>query len=93
MTEETPPACWLCDRPLGEVIELHLPVPKNRGGKAKVQVHPICHRTIHVHCSNSEMARSFNTPETLRGHAEIGKFVDWVAGKPADFDAATAKRK
>jgi hypothetical protein len=85
------PHCWLCARPLGEVTELHLPIPKNRGGKVKVQVHPICHRTIHDNVSNAEMERRFNTPEALKAHEIIGRFVEWIANKPPDFDAPTKR--
>jgi hypothetical protein len=86
------PECWLCRRPLGGVVELHWPIPKNRGGKAKVQVHPICHRTIHDNVSNADMARRFHTPEALRENETIAKFIGWIANKPADFDAPTKGR-
>ncbi len=85
------PCCWLCGRPLGEVTELHLPVPKNRGGKAKVAVHPMCHRTIHDNFSNAEMERRYNTPDALKEHETIGRFLDWIANKPPDFDAPTKR--
>jgi hypothetical protein len=84
--------CWLCERPLGEITEWHHPVPKSRGGKAKELLHPICHRTIHIHLTNSELAKKFASAEALRTHEAIGRFVDWVANKPPDFDAPT-KRK
>ncbi len=83
--------CWLCGRLLGEVTELHLPIPKNRGGKAKVAVHPMCHRTIHDNISNADMARRYNTPDALKEHETIGRFVDWIANKPPDFDAPTKR--
>ncbi len=89
--ETSSPLCWLCARPLGEVTELHLPVPKNRGGKAKVAVHPMCHRTIHDNISNAEMARRYNTPDALKEHEIIGRFVEWATNKPPDFDAPTKR--
>ncbi len=82
-------ACWLCARPLGEVTEWHHPVPKSRGGKLREPVHPICHRTIHDNLSNSDLERRFNTAEALKGHEVIGRFADWIANKPPDFDAPT----
>ena len=51
--------CWLCERPLGERVEWHHPVPKSRGGRMTVAVHPICHRTIHATLSNAQLARGF----------------------------------
>jgi hypothetical protein len=85
--------CWLCARPLGEIVEWHHPVPKSRGGKAKEPVHPICHRTIHANLTNSELERTFNSADSLRSHAIIGGFVDWIAKKPADFDAPTKPKR
>ncbi|TNE39517.1 MAG: hypothetical protein EP321_08845 [Sphingomonadales bacterium] len=49
--------CWLCGRLLGRRVEWHHPVPKGRGGREKVPVHPICHRAIHAHFTNAELAR------------------------------------
>ncbi|WP_439485759.1 HNH endonuclease [Blastomonas fulva] len=87
-----PVPCWLCGRDLGEVVEYHHPVPKSRGGKGREPVHPICHRTIHAHFTNSELARTNGDPQALRDHPEIAKFLTWVAGKPADFNAPTKKK-
>jgi hypothetical protein len=68
-------------------------VPKSRGGRETVPVHPICHRTIHATLSNKELARSYATPEALRGHPEIARFIDWVSDKEPDFHAPTRPRK
>lgn len=86
------PDCWLCERPLGEVTEWHHPIPKSRGGKAKEPLHPICHRTIHANFTNSELEKRYSSRDELRGHEEIGRFVDWIARKPPDFDAPSKKR-
>lgn len=51
-----PATCWLCERPRGSRVEWHHPLPKSRGGRATVPVHPICHRTIHTAASNAELA-------------------------------------
>ena len=56
MTEEAA-SCWLCGRPLGSRVEWHHPVPKSRGGRQIVPVHPICHRALHAHFTNTELAR------------------------------------
>lgn len=84
------PTCWLCDRPMGERVEMHHPVPKSRGGKAVVPVHPICHQTIHATFSTAEMAKM--SREAQIAHPGITKFIAWVADKPADFHAPTKKR-
>jgi hypothetical protein len=78
---------------MGEISEWHHPVPKSRGGKDRVALHPICHQTIHSNLTNSELARRYATASALRGHAEIGKFLEWIANKPADFYVPTRNRR
>jgi hypothetical protein len=85
--------CWLCSRPMGEIVEWHHPVPKSRGGRDRQPVHPICHRTIHANFTNSDLEKRFATVEALLGHEEIGRFVSWIANKPSDFDAPTKGRR
>lgn len=89
---ETGP-CWLCARPLGRRVEWHHPHPKSRGGRETVPVHPICHRAIHAHFSNAELARLSAEGTTLRQHPELRRFLDWIASKPPDFHAPTRRRK
>ncbi|WP_434404334.1 HNH endonuclease [Sphingobium sp. DN12] len=81
--------CWLCARPLGTRVEWHHPVPKSRGGRQLVPVHPICHRTIHATLSNAELARAYADAMALRSHPAIARFLAWIADKPADFHAPT----
>ena len=85
--------CFLCRRPLGRRVERHHPVPKSRGGRETVAVHPICHRAIHAALSNGELERGFASPQALRAHPELARFVAWVAGKDPDFHAPTRRRK
>lgn len=89
--EEAP--CWLCARPLGRRIQWHHPVPKAKGGRETVPVHPICHRTIHANFTNAELARTGGTREALLANAAVAKFVGWVASKPPDFHAPTKSGK
>ena len=86
-------ACFLCGRPLGERVQWHHPVPKSRGGRETVPVHPICHRTIHATLTNKELERGYASAEALRCHPEIAKFLLWIAGKDADFHAPTRRRR
>jgi hypothetical protein len=83
--------CWLCHRPLGHRTEWHHARPKSRGGRDTVAVHPICHRTIHAHFSNAELARMAPDPDVLRATPEIARFLLWIANKPPDFHAPTRK--
>ena len=91
--QSDPATCWLCERDLGRRVEWHHPVPKSRGGRETVAVHPICHRTLHATFANAELARKGADAAVLRQDPEIAKFVRWVADKPPDFHARTAKRK
>ena len=84
-------ACFLCARPLGRRIEWHHPVPKSRGGRETVPVHPICHRTIHRTLSNKELERDFASAAALRAHPDIARFIDWIRNKDADFHAPTRR--
>ena len=83
--------CWLCERPLGEVVEWHHPVPKSRGGRGKVAVHPICHQTIHAQFTNAQLGRMGEDLAAIRGDEAVAKFLDWIADKPADFHVRTDK--
>lgn len=84
-------ACWLCGRDLGVRVEWHHPVPKSRGGRRTVAVHPICHRTLHAHLTNAELARVGEDLAALHRHPALARFLGWIADKPADFHVPTAR--
>ena len=83
--------CWLCNRPLGRRAEYHHPVPKSRGGRETVAVHPICHRTLHKIFSNKELEAMGLS--ALREKPEIARFLAWIATKEPDFHAPTHTRR
>jgi hypothetical protein len=85
--------CFLCGRPLGSRVEWHHVVPKSRGGRETVPLHPICHRTIHGLLPNSALARGYDSAEALRANPEIARFIAWVQSKDPDFHAPTRRRK
>lgn len=87
------PACWLCARPLGRRVEWHHPVPKSRGGRDRVAVHPICHRTIHATFGNALLARIADDRDTIAADPAVARFLRWVADKPPDFHAPTRIRR
>ena len=81
--------CWLCERPLGRKEQAHHVVPKAKKGRETVRVHPICHRTIHKHVTNAELARMAGSREALMEVEAVARFVRWVKDKPPDFHAPT----
>ena len=89
--EPTQSPCWLCHRPLGTRVEWHHPVPKSRGGRDKVAIHPICHRTLHARFSNAELQRTGDDLAVLRSDPDIARFLAWVGNKPPDFHAPTRR--
>lgn len=89
----TPSACWLCGRLLGKTIVWHHPVPKSRGGRDTVPMHPICQQTLIANFTNSELQRHGMDVAALLSNPNVRKFVDWVAKKDPDFTASTAKKQ
>lgn len=88
------PICPLCPRPIPPEVRqsLHHLIPKLKGGKGgpTVRLHQICHNEIHATLTEAELAREFNTPEALRAHPRLAKFIDWVAKKPPGFHSRTS---
>ncbi len=85
--------CWLCSRPLGKSVVLHHPIPKSRGGRDTVPMHPICQQTLTVNFTNSELQRHGMNVDGLLADPSVRKFVDWVAKKDPDFTATITKKQ
>ncbi len=85
--------CWLCGRPIGKTIVWHHPVPKSRGGRDVLPMHPICQQTLIANFTNSELQRYGMDVEGLQANPAVRKFVDWVANKDPDFTAPRAKKQ
>jgi hypothetical protein len=90
-TAESAPAepCWLCGRPLGKTVDRFHPIPKSRGGRDTVPVHPICRETIDANFSAGELVRHAENSIPLGDNETVARFIKWVANKPADFHSAT----
>jgi hypothetical protein len=93
MVGATAERCWLCGRPLGERAESHHPIPKSRGGRETVPIHPICHRTLHHVFSNAELALFGESAAAIRADPRIGRFLAWIANKEPDFHAPTRRSR
>lgn len=88
-----PVMCWLCGRPAGKTIVWHHPVPKSRGGRDTVPMHPICQQTLATNFTNSELQRHGMDVAGLLADPNVRKFVDWVAKKDPDFTASITKKQ
>jgi hypothetical protein len=93
--EATAPAviCWLCSRPTGKTVISHHPVPKSRGGRDTVPMHPICQQMLIANFTNSELQRYGMDVEGLLADPGVRKFVDWVANKDPNFTATMTKKQ
>lgn len=87
------PDCWLCGRPTGTMIVWHHPVPKSRGGRDVVPMHPICQQMLIKNFTNSELQRHGMDATSLLADPAVRKFVDWVANKAPDFTATMTKKQ
>ena len=85
--------CWLCGRVLGQTTVWHHPVPKSRGGRDVVPMHPICQQTLIANFTNSELQRHGMDVAGLLADPTVRKFVDWVAKKEPDFTATASKKQ
>lgn len=78
--------CPLCDRPIpAEQLDAHHFVPRSQGGKETRYLHRICHRQVHALFTEVELARHYATPEALRAHPDMARFLAWVSKRPPGF--------
>ena len=95
--EQLLPVCPLCLReiPPGVPQSLHHLIPKLKGGKngPTILVHHICHKEIHAALSEGELAKKFNSIETLKAHPRLSKFFDWVAKRPTNFLSKVPRKR
>ncbi len=64
-------------------------MPRSRGGRDTVDLHPICHRKIHATLTERELEGPLATIDGLRDHPEVSRFLAWVANKHPDFHKPT----
>jgi hypothetical protein len=86
--------CELCDRPIPPALrDAHHLIPKSRGGATTVFLHRACHKQVHALLTETELARHYPTPQALRAHPEIARFIHWVQDKPSDFNPQTRRSR
>jgi hypothetical protein len=74
----------------GASVDRHHWIPKSQGGAEQAPMHRVCHKKIHAVLSEKELAQDFSTPDALRGHPEIARFIRWVQRKPPEWNARHA---
>ena len=86
--------CELCDRPIPPALrDAHHLIPKSRGGVITVFLHRACHKQVHALFTETELARHYPTPQALRAHPEMARFILWVQDKPSDFNPPTRRSR
>lgn len=69
----------------GKSVNEHHLIPKTYKGTTTITIHVICHTKIHSIFSEKELNNFYNTPERIRSHPEMEKFIAWVAKKDPEF--------
>ncbi|MXO73415.1 hypothetical protein [Alteraurantiacibacter buctensis] len=87
------PICWLCGRVTGETVVWHHPIPKSRGGRETVPMHPVCQNFLIANFTTSELQRHGMDAGSLLADPAVAKFVSWVANKDPDFTAPLARKQ
>ena len=86
--------CELCDRPIPLALrDAHHLIPKSRGGSVTVFMHRACHKQVHALFTETELARHYPTPQALREHPEVKRFINWVQDKPSHFNPPTRRSR
>ncbi len=86
--------CTLCDRPIPPALrDAHHLIPKSRGGVNTVFLHRACHKQVHALLTETELARNYATPQALRAHPEMARFIEWFQEKPNDFNPPTRRSR
>jgi len=86
--------CELCDRPIPPSLrDAHHLIPKSKGGVITVFLHRGCHQQVHALFTETELARHYPTPQALRAHPEMARFIHWVQDKPSDFNPSARRSR
>ncbi|GGG36145.1 hypothetical protein GCM10011378_10560 [Hymenobacter glacieicola] len=69
----------MCQREVQHTSRHHL-VPREEGGRhgPTVELCQPCHSTVHLLLTNRDLARRYNTVESLRSAEELQKYLYWV---------------
>lgn len=92
MSEEI--SCPICKRITpSEYLEKHHFIPRSKKGKETVLVCCSCGDMLHKLFTNKELAKKYNSLETILASEDVQKWVAWVSKKPNDFSICMAAKK
>jgi 5-methylcytosine-specific restriction enzyme A len=84
--------CCLCRRQVPRnLITLHHLKPRQKGGRAEDRV-PLCkpcHKQLHAMFSNSELAKLYDSLESLGSAPELQAFLKWIRKQKPDRNFRT----
>ncbi|MSQ81227.1 MAG: HNH endonuclease [Candidatus Methylopumilus sp.] len=84
--------CPICKRAIPDLQkDAHHLIPKSKGGKSTKFLHRICHKQIHALFNETELAKLFNTAESLTEHSDMQTFIKWIRNKPDSFYERVSK--
>lgn len=92
LKEGTPDLCPICDRPNYYPSDHHM-VPKSQGGRTTETICADCHKAIHAHFTNKELAETYHTPEALLTHEGFAKQVKFISKQDPGGRTVTKKNK
>lgn len=85
--------CPICQRQMWKdvFVDRHHFYPKCLGGRDTEWTHMVCHRKLHATFTEKELGKHYYTPELIRTHPEIVKFIEWISTKDPDFYTKNVK--
>ena len=86
--------CPICrrDTPADSQEKHHL-VPKAKQGKITILLCRSCGDMLHQIFTNKELAKKYNTLETILADERVQKWAEWIKKKPDDFTICMARKK
>jgi len=89
-------ACALCQRKVPpQLITQHHLKPRQKGGKAEHRT-PLCkpcHKQVHATFGNTDLARVYDSIESLREAPLLKPFLQWIRKQSPDRNFRTERSK
>jgi len=86
--------CPICDRETpDEYQEEHHLIPKCKKGKETATMCCSCGDMVHQLIEVKDMARIYNTIDSIKSHEGMQKWAKWISKKPNDFSVCMRRKK